>query len=168
MERINKIKKHMSEKISDEIFENFGKPIEETKLYNTYKFTLIQKAKKSDGSGAVFADKENGIELRQDLDDNTIETIFIKFFKEGRGWAEFTNTAPCGLMKNSSREDVLKLLGKPDWSVEKGGIGLIAVSNSADKWFDEISNGLRVEYAEDDKSIKIITIQSKKLEDSFK
>ena len=155
-------------KINDPIFENFNTAFEETNLFKTYKLVLIKKAKKSDDSGAIYADKEQGIEVRLDLQDNTIETIFIKYYKDGKGWQEFSGKAPCGLSQKSSRADVLKQLGKADWSVEKGGIGLMAIANSADKWFDEIGNGIRVEYAEDDLSIKLISIQSKKLEDKYK
>lgn len=158
----------MGKKLNDKIFENFGKQLEETNLFKTYKFTLIQKAKPSDGSGAVYADKANGIEIRQDLDDKTIETIFIKFFKEGKGWKVFSGNAPCGILQTMSRTEIIKQLGKPDWSLEKGGIGIMAITNSADKWFDESGNGIRVEYAEDDKSIKMISIQSKKFEDKYR
>ncbi len=158
----------MSKKLNDQIFKNFEKSIEDTDLYKTYKLVLTQKAKPSDGSGAIFADKENGIEIRQDLDDNSIETIFIKFYKEGKGWKVFSGKAPCGLKQENSRADALKQLGKPDWSLEKGGKGLMAITNSADKWFDETGNGMRVEYEEDEMSIKLISIQSKKLEDRFR
>ena len=155
-------------KINDPIFENFNTAFEETNLFKTYKLVLIKKSKKSDDSGAIYADKERGIEVRLDLLDNTIETIFIKYYKDGKGWAEFSGKAPCGLSKNSSRADAIKQLGKADWSVEKGGIGLMAIANSADKWFDENGNGIRVEYTEDDNSIKLISIQSKKFENKYK
>ena len=155
-------------KINEPIFDNFNNVLEETDLFKIYKLDLIKKAKISDDSGAIYADKEQGIEVRLDLQVNTIETIFIKYYKDGKGWQEFSGKAPCGLSKNSSRANVIKQLGKADWSVEKGGIGLMAITNSADKWYDEIGNGLRVEYAEDDLSIKLISIQSKKLEDKFK
>ncbi len=155
-------------KTNDSIFSNFNQPFEATDLFKTHKFILTKKAKKSDDSGAIYADKEQGIEVRLDLQDNTIETIFIKYYKDGKGWQEFSGTAPCGLSKNNSRAEVLKQLGKADWSVEKGGIGLMAIANSADKWFDDIGNGIRVEYAEDDLTIKLISIQSKKLEDKYR
>ena len=155
-------------KTNDSIFKNFNKTPEETDLFTTYKLVLIKKAKKSDGSGAIYADKEQGIEIRLDLQDNTIETIFIKYYKDGKGWQEFSGKAPFSLSKNSSRVDAIKQLGKAEWSVEKGGVGLMAIANSADKWFDEVGNGLRVEYTEDDLSIKLISIQSKKLEDKYR
>ncbi len=155
-------------KTNDSIFKNFNTALEETNLFKTYKLLLIKKAKKSDDSGAIYADKEQGIEVRLDLNDNTIETIFMKYYKDGKGWAEFSGKAPCGLSQNCSRAEVLKQLGKADWSVEKGGVGLMAIANSADKWFDEIGNGIRIEYAEDDLSIKLISIQSKKFEDKYR
>ncbi len=154
--------------MKDPIFDNFNLPLEASNLFKTYKMVLIKKAKKSDDSGAIYADKEQGIEVRLDLQDNTIQAIFIKFYKDGKGWAIFSNEAPCGLKQENSRADVIKKLGKPDWSVEKGGIGLMAIANSADKWYDEIGNGLRVEYTEDDMSIKMISIQNKKFEDRFR
>ena len=155
-------------KTYDPIFKNFNTPLEETNLFKTYKLELIKKAKKRDDSGAIYADKEQGIEVRLDLQDNTIETIFIKYYKDGKAWQEFSGKAPCGLSKNTSRADAIKQLGKADWSLEKGGIGLMAIANSADKWFDEIGNGIRLEYAEDDLTIKLISIQSKKLEDKYR
>jgi hypothetical protein len=67
-----------------------------------------------------------------------------------------------------SRTAVVELLGKPDFSLEKGGVGIMAILNSADKWFDEAGNSIFVEYATDESSIILVTLQSKRWEDSFK
>jgi hypothetical protein len=159
----------MPDKIKDAIFDNFGKPIEATDLFAKYKLALLKKAKPSDGSGAIYAAKEAGVEVRQDLKDrSTIETIFLKYYVDGKGWKIFAEEAPCGLAQDMSRTTVKKLLGKPDFSVEKGGIGLMAITNSADKWYDTIGNSIHVEYAEDDNSIRLLSISSKKFEDKFR
>ncbi len=65
-----------------------------------------------------------------------------------------------------SRANVNKHLGKPVWSLEKKPES--GIDNSADKWYDEIGNGIRVEYTIDEASIHLITVQSKKQEDKFK
>jgi hypothetical protein len=159
----------MPTKIKDAIFDNFEKPIEATELFAKYELQLLRKAKPSDGSGAYYGAKEAGVEVQQSLDDrSTIATIFLKYYVDGRGWKIFTDEAPCGLKQDMSRAAVLKLLGKPDFSVEKGGMGIMAIANSADKWYDAIGNGIRVEYAEDDNSIKMISVASKKFEDRFR
>lgn len=155
--------------IQDPIFNNFEKAIEQTDIFKKYKFVLTKKAQPSHGSGAVFSDKLAGVEIRQSLEDrSTIDTIFLKMYIDGRGTKAYTGTLPCGLKQIMSRSEVQKLLGKPDFSVEKGGIGLMAITNAADKWYDAIGNGLRIEYETDDKSIKLITIASKKAEDRFR
>jgi hypothetical protein len=156
-------------KVADPIFTNFEQPIEQTAFYKTYHLTLLKKAKPSDDSGAIYGAKAAGVEVRQDVEDrSTIQTIFFKYYKDGKGWAAFEGKAPCGLQQNMSRITVQKLLGKPDWCVEKGGIGLMAITNSADKWYDAKGNALRVEYEEDDNSIKLISVSSKKYEYGFR
>ena len=84
--------------------------------------------------------------------------------KGHKGYESFAGEMPMGIKFSNSRTKILAILGKPDWSIEKSGVGIFAVANIADKWFTANKEGFRIEYATDDKSISLITINCAKQE----
>jgi hypothetical protein len=142
------------------IFEHFRQPVMETQLVKDYAITFWRKAKPSDGSGAYYRNKDAGIELVAELDEDAISTIFLT--------PKFTGELPNGLQFNMSRIEVRKLLGQPDWSLEIGGTGILAITNPADKWWLPSGDALRVEYTEDEISIKLLSVASQKTETQYR
>jgi hypothetical protein len=142
------------------IFEHFRQPVMETQLVRDYSITLWKKAKPSDGSGARYRNKDAGIELVAELDEDAISTIFLT--------PKFTGELPNDLQFNMSRIEVRKLLGQPDWSLEIGGTGILAITNPADKWWLPSVDALRVEYSEDETSIKMLSVASQKTEAQYR
>ena len=152
--------------IQKEILDAFTTKITECALYKKYEMKLLTKAKPSDGIGAYHGNKTFGITMYSRVAKTEREEINGLFLhgKSHRGIKQFVDALPGGISFEMSREEVHKLLGKPDWSIEKGGIGIMAVTNSADKWFTEGKEGFRVEYAVDDKSISLVSIHCAKQE----
>jgi hypothetical protein len=146
--------------IQHELFESFSPPITEAKLYTTYQMSLLKKAKPSDGIGDYHGNKANGISLysmvAKDKRDK-INSIFL-YGKGHKGFQPFTGDLPNGISFEMTRTEVKKLLGKPDWSIEIGGVGIMANIASADKWFTKNKEGFRVEYTPDEKYISIISL----------
>jgi hypothetical protein len=142
------------------IFEHFRQPVMETQLVKDYAITFWRKAKPSDGTGARYRNKDAGIELLAELDEDAISTIFLT--------PKFTGELPHNLHFNMSRVEVQKLLGQPDWSLEKGGTGIMAITNSTDKWWLPSGDALRVEYADDETSITMLSVASQKTEARYR
>ena len=84
--------------------------------------------------------------------------------KGHKGYEVFDGEIPLGIKFTNSQTEILAILGKPDWSIEKSGVGIFAVANIADKWFTANKEGFRIEYAADDKIISLITIHCAKQE----
>ena len=147
-------------KRNHQLFEVFDSKITESKLYKKYKMKLIAKAAPSHGFGELHGNKEMGIEVYGRLakaERAELHNIFLHG-KNHKKIKAFADELPGGISFDMSREQVQKTLGKPDWSIEKGGEGIFATTNSADKWFTENKEGYRVEYETDDKRIVLITI----------
>ena len=144
----------------------FQTPITESEFYIFYNLKLLCKAQPSHGTGDVHGNKSKGIDLisyapkaqRQDLN-----SIFLYGYGN-KNMQAFTGKLPLDLKFEMSREAVRLQLGTPDWSIEGGGKGILAATNLADKWLTKSGEGIRIEYSEDHKSIKHVSIASAKQE----
>ena len=153
-------------KRNNQLFEAFDSKVTECSIYKKYEMKLLSKAKPSDGMGACHGNKANGITMysRYTKDErDEINGIFL-YGKGHKGIKPFMDALPGEISFEMSRTEVHKILGKPDWSIEKGGVGIMAVTNSADKWFTDGKEGYRIEYAVDDKSISLVSIHCAKQE----
>ena len=156
----------MSTNLKYYICNAFASKLTEAKIYMQYEMKLITKAKPSHGMGEFHGNKTKGITLYSRVSKEEraqINGIFL-YGNGHKGYKPFADALPNGITFINSREEVKKILGKPDWSIEKGGIGIMAVTNSADKWFTKNKEGFRVEYAPDDKSIVLISMHCAKQE----
>jgi hypothetical protein len=128
----------------------------ETLLAKDYAVACWEKTNPSDGSGARYRNKNASVELLAERGEDEISAIFLT--------SQFAGDLPNGLHFKMSRTEVQKLFGKTDWSLKKGGTGIMTITNSADKWWLSGGDALCVEYAEDEKSIKMLSVASIKTE----
>lgn len=148
--------------IQYQIFDDFVSNLTDAKIYAQYEMSLLKKAKPSDAIGECHGNKAKGIIMysRYTKEDRAKVNAVFLYGKGHNGIKPFEGALPNGIIFEMSRTEVQKILGKPDWSIEKGGEGIMAIANSADKWFTKNKEGFRVEYDTDDKSISIISLSS--------
>jgi hypothetical protein len=85
--------------------------------------------------------------------DHTIKTVYL--YSEGyEGFSEYTGGLPAKLSFSSSRSDVRAALGAPVMSGEKGGMGIMAIDFSFDRFEDGV-HYLLVRYLPGDKAIQL-------------
>lgn len=152
--------------IKHELFHVFITQLTESAICTKYKMSLIKKAKPSDGQGDYHGNKKQGISLYSRVvkdERNQLNAIFLHG-KGHKGYEVFDREIPLGIKFSNSRTEILGILGKPDWSIEKCGVEIFVVANISDKWFTANKEGFRIEYATDDKSISLITIHCAKQE----
>ena len=155
--------------IKHELFDAFLSQLMDAPIYKKYEMSLLKKAKPSDGIGDYHGNKKLGISMYSRFvktERNELNAIFL-YGKGHKGYEVFADELPMGIKFTNSRAEVIAILGKPDWSIEKGGLGIFAVANSADKWFTANKEGFRIEYATDDKSISLISIYCAKQESEW-
>ena len=153
-------------KLNHQLFDAFASKLTESSIYKKYEMKLLNKAKPSDGMGACHGNKSHGITLYSRVpktERDQINGLFL-YGKGHKGIKAFVDLLPGEISFEMSRTEIHKLLGKPDWSIEKGGVGIMAITNSADKWFTDDKEGFRVEYAVDYKSISLVSIHCAKQE----
>jgi hypothetical protein len=85
-----------------------------------------------------------------------VESIFL-YAKGIENFSQYDDALPGGLSFAQSRKHVRKALGDPVFSGEVGGIGLMAIDFSFDRYESE-THYLRVTYAENDVTIRLITL----------
>ena len=152
--------------IKNELFDAFLSQLIDAAIYKKYEMLLIKKAQPSHGIGDYHGNKKLGISIYSryvKTERNEINSIFL-YGKGHKGYEVFAGEIPMGIKFTNSRADVLAILGKPDWSIEKGGVGIMAITNNADKWYTANNEGFRIEYATDDNSISLISIHCAKQE----
>jgi hypothetical protein len=139
-------------------FNYLGKKLSEQNL-----FTLWQLSKKNrSGDRIYFQNPDLGVELITDVKEK-LNTIFLYGRKEGK-FKPFTGEIPFGITFKMSQSQTHAIMGKPTRSGEKGGVGIMAVERSWDKWENNIGQAIRVEYTEDEKGIFQITLMDTELE----
>jgi hypothetical protein len=153
--------------INYHLIEALGLMLPEAKQLQTFKLKQISKAQRSHGSGARFGNKALGIEIITEVKNLTVSTIFLHN-NDDKIYKPFTAALPAGITFNMDRKTVQKIMGKPNWSVEKNGQGIFAILNAADKWFTKKGDAIRVQYAEDESHIMLISLSSAKTEELFK
>ncbi len=85
-----------------------------------------------------------------------VETVFL--YSEGfEGFSAYTGALPMGLSFANSRTEVRTALGEPVRSGEAGGIGLMAIEHSWDR-FEADALYLHIQYQAGDAGILLITI----------
>jgi hypothetical protein len=149
------------------LLEALGVLVLNAKQLEKFKLKPISKAKSSHNSGARVGNKALGIEIVTEVKNLVISTIFLHN-NDDKTYKPFIGELPAGINFNMDRKTVQKLLGKPDWSVEKNGEGIFAILNAADKWFTKKGDAIRVQYAEDESHITLISLSSAQTEKQFK
>ena len=152
--------------IKHELFDAFLSKLTEASIYTKYAMGLIKKAKPSDGIGDYHGNKKLGISIYSrftKIERDEINGIFLHG-KGHKGYEVFAGELPLKINFANSRTEIHAVLGKPDWSIEKGGVGIMAITNNADKWYTANNEGFRIEYATDDNSISLISIHCAKQE----
>jgi hypothetical protein len=90
--------------------------------------------------------------------DRKVKTVFL--YSQGfEGFSAYGGALPCGLSFASSRADVLAAVGDPVMSGEKGGIGLMAIEFSFDR-FEDGKNYMKFQYLPGDKGVHLCVIGS--------
>jgi hypothetical protein len=88
--------------------------------------------------------------------DHTVRAAFLH--AEGvEDFAQYPGTLPGGLSFTSSRADVRAALGEPVFNGDAGGVGLMAIEHSFDR-FEEGPHYLRFEYLAGNMSIRMVTV----------
>jgi hypothetical protein len=90
--------------------------------------------------------------------DHKVKTVFL--YSEGlEGFSAYGGALPNGLSLASSRAEVRAAVGDPVMSGEKGGIGLMAIDFSFDR-FEDGKNYMNFQYLPGDKGIHLLVIGS--------
>jgi hypothetical protein len=88
--------------------------------------------------------------------DQKVQTVFL--YSEGfEGFSAYAGALPAGLSLASSRADVRAALGVPVMSGEKGGVGIMAIDFSFDR-FEDGENYMNFNYLSGDKAINLLVI----------
>ena len=135
-------------------FNYLGKKLAEQNLLTLWQ--LSKDKRNSDGDRIYFHNPSLGVEVMTDAKDK-LSTIFFYGKKEGKV-KPFVGNLPCDLTFDMSRSETRLLMGKSIRSGEKGGLGIMAIDRSWDKWENKIGQAIRVEYTEDDTGIFMITL----------
>ena len=135
-------------------FNYLGKKLAEQELFILWQ--LSKDKRNSGGDRIYFQNLSLGIEVMTDAKDK-LNTIFFYGKKQGK-FKPFVGELPCDLTFEMSRPQTRLLMGEPIRSGEKGGLGILAIERSWDKWENEIGQAIRVEYTEDDTGIFMITL----------
>jgi hypothetical protein len=85
-----------------------------------------------------------------------VETVFL--YSQGfEGFSAYGGALPNGLSLASSRAEVRTALGDPVMSGEKGGVGLMAIEFSFDR-FEDGKNYMNFQYLPGDKGVNLLVI----------
>jgi hypothetical protein len=88
--------------------------------------------------------------------DQKVQTVFL--YSEGyEGFSAYAGTLPAGLSLASSRADVRAALGVPVMSGEKGGVGIMAIDFSFDR-FEDGENYMNFNYLPGDEAVNLLVI----------
>ncbi len=87
---------------------------------------------------------------------NRVQSVFL-YGGDLEGFAAYTGPLPGGLSFANSRADLRGALGTPAMSGEAGGIGLMAIEHSWDR-FESEGVYVRFEYHTGDSAIRLVTI----------
>jgi hypothetical protein len=89
---------------------------------------------------------------------HTVKAVFL-YAKDVENFAQYVGPLPAVLTFSSTRNDVKAVLGEAVFSGEAGGIGLMAIEHSFDR-YEHGSRYLRFEYMPGNGSIRLVTIGS--------
>jgi hypothetical protein len=88
--------------------------------------------------------------------DHRVRAVFL--YGEGvEGFAPYVDALPAGLSLSNSRADVCNVLGEAVMSANPGGVGLMAIDFSFDR-YESGDHYLRFEYVPGDAAIRLVTI----------
>jgi hypothetical protein len=88
--------------------------------------------------------------------DQKVRTVFL--YSEGyEGFSAYTGVLPAGLSLASSRADVRAAMGEPVMSGEKGGVGIMAIDFSFDR-FEDGENYMNFSYVPGDMAVHLLVI----------
>ncbi len=106
------------------------------------------------GESPYLSNKAAGIEFAL-YPDHRVRAVFL-YAADVEDNAQYAGALPADLSFASSRVDVRAVLGDPVFSGEAGGVGLMAIDHSFDRYEDG-THYLRFEYAPGDTSIRMVT-----------
>jgi hypothetical protein len=87
---------------------------------------------------------------------HTVQSVHL--YSEGvEGFKAYQSALPAGLTFASSRAEVRAALGEPVKSVEPGGVGIMAIEHSLDR-FEAGEYYLSIQYCAGDKTILLVTL----------
>jgi hypothetical protein len=89
---------------------------------------------------------------------HAVKAVFL-YASSIEGFEQYAGGLPVGLTFSSTRDDVKSKIGEAVFSGEAGGIGLMAIEHSFDR-FEHGSHYLRFEYMPGNGSIRLVTIGS--------
>jgi hypothetical protein len=111
----------------------------------------------SPGDTHYLINKEKGITINLNPNGLYVEAVFL-YANGVDDSKEYNGIMPLDLHFNMSRKQVQEKLGQPDHTIEKSGVGLMAVTNSADIYIRESNQKVYVQYEEDEQSIRLISL----------
>lgn len=106
------------------------------------------------GESPYLSAKAAGIEFAL-YSDHRVRAVFL-YAGGVEDNAQYVGALPAELSFASSRADVRAALGNPVFSIEAGGVGIMAIDYSADR-YEDAAHYLRFEYAPGDASIRMVT-----------
>jgi hypothetical protein len=109
------------------------------------------------GESPYLNAKQAGVSLAL-TKKHTVQAVFL-YAQSIEGFEHYAGLLPTGLTFSSKRDDVKAALGEAVFSGEAGGIGLMAIEHSFDR-YEHGSHYLRFEYMPGNGSIRLVTIGS--------
>jgi hypothetical protein len=107
--------------------------------------------------GEFIQNKKRGVAVWLDHHQRiSVIGLHSKGFEKGAGYA---GDLPAGLSWITSREAARSLLGAPESSADAGGVGIMALEFSWDRWALDTGGFIRVEYIAGDSGIRAIQLQ---------
>jgi hypothetical protein len=91
-------------------------------------------------------------------DDHRVRAVFL-YSQDVEDFGQYADELPAGVSFADKRADVRSSLGKPAMSGDAGGVGLMAIEFSFDR-FETDERYLRFEYRPNDGAIRLVTIGS--------
>ena len=89
-------------------------------------------------------------------EDHTVRAVFL-YAAGVEGFDQYAAPLPAGLAFRDDRAKVRAALGEPAMNGEAGGVGLMAIEFSFDR-YEPNEHYLRFEYLADDRGIRLVTI----------
>jgi hypothetical protein len=142
----------MSQIFESPIFGYIGQLWNKVDIYST---TFNSVEPEVMGESNYLNARDAGISFALDK-KSKVESIFL--YSDGvEDFKQYSEELPGEILFEMSRAQIRKALGEPGFSGEAGGVGLMAIDFSFDRYESDI-HYIRFEYAEKDAHIRLVTI----------